>query len=263
MVSRRSVLKALVVLGGLTALGYVYPRYIETNILTVTKLNLDLGLGIRAVHISDTHFASSAYNPDSVVNLIKDLKPDVIFHTGDLITYLNGLETGLDFISKLSEIADVFIVAGNHDHWSGLGSDGLKNRFERIGNVYVLNNEAMEYHGLWVIGVDDPYTYQDDLSKALKHVSNNGRRILLAHSPQIIDKAVNRVDLILSGHTHGGQIRIPFMDPIWLPLPSKYRKYDYGLFEVEDTLMFVSRGIGTTFLPIRFNCPPEVVSINL
>ena len=257
MVSRRTVIRFLTAAGVISILS-LYPTYIETNNITIMKLKLDLGLNLRIVHISDTHFASSLFNPNIVVDCIESLNPDVIFHTGDLITYMNGLNEAIDFMRRLSEIAEVFIVAGNHDHWSGLGSEGLKRRLKVFNHIHVLNNEALKYRGIWIIGVDDPYTDHDDISKALANVRGDGFKILLAHSPQIIGKANGKVDLILAGHTHGGQVRIPFYGPLWVPLPKKYKKYVYGLFQFERTVMFVTRGIGTSFFPIRFNCPPEI-----
>jgi len=263
MVSRRTVIKLLATLGAIPILGYVYSNRIETNIFTITRLDFNIGLNFRIIHISDTHFGSSIYDVNSLVKLIRELDPDIIFHTGDLITTMDGLGMGVSFMNRLSDISPVYIVAGNHDHWSGLGSDGMKEKLGSFENIYVLNNEAVRYRGIWIIRVDDPYTYHDDLSKALESVSGDGLKILLAHSPQIIGKVHNDIDLILAGHTHGGQIRIPFIGPLWVPLPREYRRYDYGLFEVDGLRMFVTRGIGTTFYPIRFNCPPEVLLLNL
>ncbi len=263
MVSRRTLLKGIIAVSVISAVSTIYPMYIETNYITTTELEIDLGLGLKAIQISDTHFASSNFDPNKIIDTIKSYSPDIIFHTGDVITYLDGFEDAVEFIGKLSEISPIYIVAGNHDHWSGLGSKGLKENLEKIGEVYVLNNEAKLYDKLWVVGVDDPYTYHDDIDKAMKNIHGGYPVVLLAHSPQIIDKVNSRIGLVLAGHTHGGQVRLPFIGAIHVPLPSKYRKYDYGLFEVKATYMFVTRGIGTSFFPIRFNCPPEVVVINL
>jgi hypothetical protein len=263
MVSRRNMLKALLSLGIVSGVGYVYSNRIETNLFTITRLNFRVGLNYKIIHISDTHFDTSVYSIDSLISIIEEAEPDIIIHTGDLITTLKGYDTAIQFIERLKEIAMVYIVAGNHDHWSGWGSKGMKKDLEGLGNVYVLNNEGVKHDEIWIIGVDDPYTYHDNLSKAIEDVKGSGLKILLAHSPQIIGKVDNGIDIILSGHTHGGQIRIPFIGPLWLPLPYEYRKYDYGLFEFGRVRMFVTRGIGTTFFPLRFNCSPEVVIINL
>ena len=263
MVSRRDILKAILSLGIVSATGYIYSNRIETNLFTVTRLSFRMGSNYRIVHISDTHFDSSVYNIDTLINIINEAKPDIIIHTGDLVTTLNGHDTAIEFIRRLREMAIVYIVAGNHDHWSGWGSEGMKEDLEELSNVYVLNNEAVKHDNIWIIGVDDPYTYHDNLQKASEYVKGPGHKILLAHSPQIINKIDSKIELILTGHTHGGQIRIPFIGPLWLPLPREYRKYDYGLFEVGGVKMFVTRGIGTSFFPIRFNCPPEIVIIDL
>ncbi len=179
-----------------------------------------------------------------------------------MISRPGGLNASNDLLHRLGEVAEVYVVLGNHDIWSGLAPGQLKGFFQTGDNVYVLGNESIYHDGFWIVGVNDPYTYLDNLDKALEDVDSNPR-LLLAHSPQIIGEAVDKVDLVLSGHTHGGQVRIPFIGPLWLPLPPKYWGYDYGLFQVSETKMFVTRGVGTTFLPLRFNCPPEIVVLSL
>lgn len=264
MVSRRKFLK-FVGMSALVATGITtYSYFIEPNNITITTIKLkDLYLNVRIVHISDTHFATSVFNPDKVIDLIYKISPNYIFHTGDVITYLDGLNDAVKFTNELSEICKIYVVAGNHDHWSGLGSEGLKRKLETNKNINVLNNSSVREGDFWIIGVDDPYTYMDNINTALDCVYGKYPRILLAHSPQIIDKVVGKVDLIFSGHTHAGQVRLPLIGPLYLPLPHKYWKYDYGLFKVNKSYMFVTRGIGTSFFPIRFNCPPEIVIFDL
>jgi len=117
---------------------------------------------------------------------------------------------------------------------------------------------------IYLVGVDDPDTSYDNLSYAIKNIEEKDiPKILLAHSPEIIeDIAGQNIDLILAGHTHGGQIKIPFVRPFWVP--TKYHgKYANGLFKINNSYLYVNRGVGTTFLPIRFNCPPEITLIEL
>lgn len=131
--------------------------------------------------------------------------------------------------------------------------------------VHILLNEnvAIYKNGspIYIAGVDDPYIGYDNVESALRKIREEDVVILLAHSPQIIDKCIGKVDLILSGHTHGGQVIIPFFGPLFVPLPYEYRKFTYGYFDFNRTKMFVSRGIGTSIFPIRFLCPPEIVII--
>ena len=110
----------------------------------------------------------------------------------------------------------------------------------------------------YLIGVDDPYTCRDNLGKAMP--KGDKGKILLAHFPQIIGKAKGRVDLILARHAHGGQVRLPLIGPIYLPLPREYLECDRGLFNIGGTAMYVSGGPGASF-PLRFMRPPEIVII--
>jgi len=136
-----------------------------------------------------------------------------------------------------------------------------------MDNVTVLRNDftiiSRGNCSIVFAGVDDPYAGRDDLYKALYGVPRNYFIVLIAHSPQIIDKAKGKVGIILSGHTHGGQIVIPFYGPVMVPLPREYRRYVSGLYVIGDTYMYVTRGIGTSIYPIRMFCPPEITLIKL
>ncbi len=249
--------RAFIGLAGGFVAALAYPTVGEPYTITVSELNLEWFDDLKAVHISDTHFGSYWFNEQAALNTISQFSPDLIFHTGDLITYMSGLENALKFLERLSSIAPIFMVAGNHDHWSGLGSEGLKEEAISVGEVHVLNNEYVDLGPFIIAGVDDPYTYHDDPVKAIPKTDR--RVVLLAHSPQIVGKVVT--DLVLTGHTHGGQVRLPFIGPPYLPLPRAYRKYDQGLFIFEEGTMYVTRGLGMSFLPLRFMCPPEIVLI--
>lgn len=112
----------------------------------------------------------------------------------------------------------------------------------------------------FICGVDDPHTSRDNINNAVR---KTGFKILLAHSPEIIERAENRVELVLAGHTHGGQVVIPSIGAPFVPLAKKYRRYASGIFKVGKTILFVSRGIGTSIFPVRMNCPPEIAFIEL
>jgi len=242
---------------------FSYSYFIENHSFSVTKIRFDWGLGRRIVFISDTHIDSSVYNVTSFVESIDRLRPDMILHGGDHVSNVDGIDGALDLLDKLSRIAEVYTVWGNHDIWSGLMDKSIIDRVRSIENVYLLINQSTYCDGFWICGVNDPYTYMDNIDKTLENVDSDEVKILLAHSPQIIDEARYRVDLVLAGHTHGGQVNIPGIGALWLPLPRKYYKYVQGLFNEEGLAMYVTRGIGTVFLPIRFNCPPELVIIEI
>jgi len=241
-------------------------------IVAVTRIELNIKKRplklekYRIVHISDTHFGSSKFRAiyDIALNTVKQLNPDLIAYTGDLISRRAFLYEAINFVEKLSSISQVCAVLGNWDHWS-LGEDILafKKLLESIDNVRVLVNENIEVEdNFYIVGVDDPYTMHDRLDKALQGIKEHSVIILLAHSPEIVGKAANKVDIILAGHTHGGQVVLPLLGPLYVPLPRKYRRYVSGLFKVGETYMYVNRGIGTSILPIRFMCSPEVTCLD-
>lgn len=248
--------------------------YIIEPELVVTCSNVEFKIGklpshlqnYKIAHISDTHFGSTKFKIiyDIVLSNLKSFKPSLIAYTGDLISKEEFIEDALKFAEGLAKIAPTYIVWGNWDHWS-LGGilKTFKELLESISEVKVLLNENIEVEDeLYIVGVDDPYTMHDDFEKAMPK-AKEATYILLAHSPEIIGKTTNRVDIIFTGHTHGGQVILPIIGPIYVPLPSKYRSYVSGLFKVSETYMYVTRGIGTSILPVRFMCPPEVVQAKL
>jgi len=263
--SRRKFLAALGIAIGIPLIDSL----IVEPALLITKAELKLRLNIkgsmlRLVQLSDLHFGSS--NPllySTVKSIVEGLKPDIIVITGDIVSKVEALDDAIEFLEGLERIAPILIVWGNWDHWSlGDRITKFKESLESIGEIKVLINESFVLeNGVSIVGVDDPYTGHDNLDLALKGSSNI--RVLLAHSPQIIDKAVNNVDLVLTGHTHGGQVVLPLIGPVFVPLPAKYRKYVSGLFKIENTVMYVSRGLGTSILPLRFSCPPEVLLVEI
>ncbi|MGC9015123.1 MAG: metallophosphoesterase [Thermoproteota archaeon] len=248
---------------------------IEPNFITTTtyikvyieKLPKDFN-GFRIVHITDLHFGSLGLpiKYSRVLEKVRTLRPDLIAVTGDLVSNKESAKEALNFVVELSKISDVYLVFGNWDHWSALNISDFEDATNRSRIRVLLNkNVAVRRNGslIYVAGVDDPYSGYDDLESALRNIKEGSVVVLLAHSPQIIDKCIGKVDLVLSGHTHGGQVVIPFLGPLFVPLPSKYRKFTYGYFDLNETKMFVSRGVGTSILPVRFLCPPEVAVIEL
>ena len=159
---------------------------------------------------------------------------------------------------------------GNHEYWNNdAGSEFLKSLLNESGVVVLDNKNEKIFQGdeyIYLIGVGDPHTGNDNLEKAVTGVEKDIPKILLAHSPDIVNNSEDiekeKVDLILVGHTHGGQVKIPFLRPFWTPTENR-GKYASGLFEINDTYLYVNRGIGTTVLPIRFNCSLEVTMIEL
>jgi len=254
----------------------VWTFFIEPNILTITSFNVknkDLK-GLKVVFVGDFHVKpNQRKNLIKVVNKINDQHPDLILCTGDFVSGRKEkntlpIEEISKELSKLKSKYGFYTVLGNHDWWQ----DGEKigHELEKHGIIVLGNeNKIININGkkLYIAGVEDLSTRYIDLGKALNKTSSP--TILLTHSPDVfpfISKQENqeltkKVDLTLAGHTHGGQVRIPFVGP--LIVPSDYgKKYANGLITENGKQMFVTKGIGTSILPVRFNCMPEIVVIN-
>ena len=233
--------------------------------LTVERVELDFGgqLTLRMALVADTHFTSGYISPSirEALRTIEGARPDLIMVAGDLVSSKEGWSSAKEFLSGLRSISPVIAVWGNHDHWH-LGDLRERKRELREMGVKVLVNEGVTFEGINVVGVDDPFTGHSDLGRALAG-SGEGPRILVAHSPQIIGEAKDLFELVVSGHTHGGQVVIPLLGPPFVPLPAEYRRYVSGLYTVGGTKLYVNRGLGTSFFPVRFNCPPEVTLLEV
>lgn len=239
----------------------VYSVFIEPNILTVKKLELkDEGLkGLKVVYATDFHVKPyEEFRLKRIVKKINEQNPDIILLGGD---YVNGHTKGFSLknstiaedLSKLHSKYGTVAVMGNHDGWQG--KKDIIEAFESNG-ITVLENEHKDFGKFVIAGVEDLQTATPDVQKALANVDDKKPVILLTHNPDIIKSVPKKVNLTLAGHLHGGQV--VFGKP--LIVPSKYgTKYAYNYFGVEK--LFVSRGLGTSILPVRFNALPEIVVV--
>lgn len=221
--------------------------------------------GLRIVHLSDFHYGPLV-NPKHLERAVKaanDLRPDVIALTGDYISQDRMYaEPCAEVVGKLRARYGVYAVLGNHDHWTD--ATLIADLFRAEG-VRVLINEGtrMDLRGenFWLAGVDDTMVGLEDLPLALAGSSDDEFKLLLAHNPIILRRAARvYVDLVLSGHTHGGQVT-------WRSEKSRSgrprRRMLRGLGRRGNTQIFVTRGLGTVVLPIRYGCPPEVSVLEL
>ena len=239
----------------------IYSVFIEPNILTVKRVAIkdDNLKGLKIVFASDFHLKPyDKFRLERIARKINAQNPDIILLGGD---YVNGHKKGatlsIDKIAnefaRLNSKYGTLAVMGNHDGWQG--KKDVIEAFEAVG-VTVLENENKDFKEFSVAGVEDLQTGNPDVNKALSDIKNPV--ILLSHTPDIIDEIPSNVTLTLSGHTHGGQVVLK--SP--MVVPSKYgAKYAYGLFDVHGAKLFVTRGLGTSILPLRFNCFPEIVVI--
>jgi len=209
--------------------------------------------------------------------LLEKAEPDMIALTGDMIDHRKtDIEVTLQFVEQAVEIAPCYYVTGNHEACVPRAEyleleDGLRS----LG-VYVLHNEELflerDGQSISLVGMDD-VTFQQNFngvrylmtSDAIRDLfSNEGFQILLSHRPDFFPQyAGAEVDLVLSGHAHGGQFRLPFIGGLAAPNQGLFPEYDAGLFVEGNTHMMVSRGIGNSIFPVRFNNRPEVVVVEL
>lgn len=220
--------------------------------------------GRRAVQLSDLHLDRYQPRHERVVRLIADLRPDWIFVTGDLLTVPKGLPHLFRFLAGLRALAPVFVTLGNHDHYSRVPVD----RFREMAahhQVHLLINQSLVLPTgtgeLGVAGVDDPSLHRADL-RCIPPRRPGRFTVLLAHAPNVLDHLDERhpVDLILCGHSHGGQVRLPFFKPFWLPYGCRGRIN--GHYQRNGHRLYVNRGLGWSLLPARWNCSPEILLID-
>ena len=216
--------------------------------------------GRRAVHLSDLHLDHYHPRHDRVVESVDELRPDWIFITGDLLNVPEGLPHVFRFLGHLREIAPVYLTLGNHDHYSGVPVTQFAEQADRHGITLLVNQTAYIQTGmgeLALAGVDDPSLHRADLS-CVPPPADHRFTLLLAHAPNILDQmeAHHVVDLILCGHSHGGQWRIPGIPTFWLPPGCNGRIA--GEHRSGERRLYVNRGMGWSFLPFRWNCPPEI-----
>ena len=251
---------------------------LELNTYTVSSKELpDAFDGYRIAHISDLHNAELGDSNEKLLSMLREAEPDIIAITGDLIDSRNtNIEVALAFAEEAMKIAPCYYVTGNHEARVS-EYDELKAGLEAAG-VVVLENERTEIElsgeAITILGVDDPsfntdYLFGDSasvVSNTLAEISteDDGFTLLLSHRPELFDTYVKHgMNLVLSGHAHGGQFRLPFVGGLVAPNQGLFPKYDSGLYTDGSINMIVSRGIGNSLLPFRFNNRPEVILIEL
>jgi predicted MPP superfamily phosphohydrolase len=275
--SRRSFLRAGVLAAGGLAVysGELERHWLDIHHVWIQLKNLPEAFrGFRIVQMADFHYGE--YSEPSfirtAVRAANALKPDLIALTGDFISAGPMVERiSVDFASHCADLLarlespQKYAVMGNHD--AIVGSEEVTAALTSRG-ISVLNNTAIpiERDGarFWLAGVSDALEGTPDIKATIPKGRSQATEplILMAHEPDYADFIHGYgVDLMLSGHTHGGQVRIPFM-PL-LNLPPLGAKYVQGLFFLGDLQLFVTRGIGTVGVPFRFRCPPEITVITL
>lgn len=221
-------------------------------------------VGLRIAFLSDLHHGPHVglSHIRRAIQTAQEVKPHLVLLGGDFVS--QSAEYAALCAQELASFQaplGVYACLGNHDYWTD--PDVVTKALHRAG-VRVLRNEGLEViDGLWVAGLDDVWEGRPSLDAALRGMPIGAVAVLIVHEPDYADEVASdgRVALMVSGHTHGGQVRIPFLGPPVLPYLG--RRYPAGLYAVGSMRLYVSRGVGLISPPVRFNCRPEVTLLTL
>ncbi|MBE6774025.1 MAG: metallophosphoesterase [Ruminococcaceae bacterium] len=232
--------------------------------------------GYTIAHVSDLHNAEKGENNEKLISALEEAKPDMIAITGDLVDSRHtDIEVAMEFAKQAVKIAPCYYVTGNHEGRLP-NYDSIKNELVEIG-VNVMDNSKLEIkkdgQKITLLGIEDPRmvsVFEEHYARITNYNLNNiahdvsGYTILLAHRPELFDtyKAFD-INLVLCGHAHGGQVRVPFLGGVLVPNQGFFPEYDAGKFTERKTTMIISRGIGNSVVPVRVNNNPELVIVKL
>lgn len=254
----------------------IYATFIERNLLISKNYKIELNKEsenkLRVVQFTDTQLGEyyTIDNLKKAVNKINSLNPDIVVFTGDLIdNFANYKDRDKvsDILEGIRANIGKYAIYGNHDYGGG-AIRNYKSIMEEGGFILLQNNsERITYKekGINIFGCDDALFGKYDVEKTMDKINNNDINILLVHEPDIGEKFEKfDIDLILSGHSHGGQVYIPFIGPIKKNVLSK--KYNKGMYELNNnrnTKLYVNTGLGNTKVPFRFLNIPEVTAFDI
>jgi predicted MPP superfamily phosphohydrolase len=240
---------------------------IERHQIFLRRLPRELD-GLRIVQLTDIHHSPFTGREQILraVEIANSLQPDIVALTGDYVSHEREYAAPVaDMLGRLRARCGVYAILGNHDHWTDAP---LVTDLFRVEGIRMLINEGMRFEhpdhpgaSFWLGGVDDTMVGLEDLSLALAGAREDEMKLILAHNPTILRRAARAgVDLVLSGHTHGGQIT-------WRSERNAFgrprRRLLHGLGRKGETQIYVSRGLGTSVLPVRYACPPEISLLEL
>jgi predicted MPP superfamily phosphohydrolase len=240
--------------------------FIEPNRIEVTHsfVQASLAQPLKIAHLTDLHTNGLGKRERLLLELLDAEQPDVIIITGDSLTWSFKYENIRPLLSRLHAPLGVWLVRGNWENAAYNRSERSFNErtfYSQLGIHFLLNDAAPIRQDVWLAGLDDPSTGNPNLDAALGKVPPDTYTILAIHAPGFFPRAAGRVPLVLAGHTHGGQVRIPFVPVFWKPHDSG--RYLQGWYTERDSKMYVSRGIGMSSIPIRLLCPPELAIITV
>lgn len=250
-------------LGGTSYATLWEPTWVKIERIPLYYPNLHPDLeGIKILQLSDIHLSKVVSRPyvRHCIQMANQLKPDIILLTGDYVTRVKKyIHPVAEELGHLKSPLGTYAVLGNHDYWTH--GPMIKTALRKAGIKVLVNQHTRIQVGdteLWVLGVDDLWAGVFDLNKTFTGTPADRFRILLMHNPDEFEEAAEyNPDLILSGHTHGGQVAIPFYGPIMTP--SRHGNlYASGLFQKNTTVMYVNQGLGLIAPPVRLGVRPEI-----
>ncbi|MBR2877130.1 MAG: metallophosphoesterase [Clostridia bacterium] len=258
----------------------IYSNFtVQTTQYTVTNEKIpDSFNNFKIVQISDLHNTLFGSSNEKLLESIQKEKPDVIFITGDSVDRFNtDIDISLQFAENAMKICDIYFVPGNHElsieteiyekYITRLSEAGVK--ILKDENTFIEKNSEK----ILITGINDASAYKTEFGE--KYIDKTTEKInslndeayfsiLLAHHPELFPEyAKTNIDLVFSGHAHGGQFRLPLIGGIIAPEQGLFPEYDSGIFNENNTTMVVSRGLGNSIIPLRINNPPEIVSVTL
>ncbi len=256
--------------------------FIEPHWIQVTRRSLGKRPSLRVVHISDIHYKGDRSYLMRIVAMVNRLAPDAVCFTGDLVEDKRYLDEALNILGQMS--VPLYGVPGNHEYWSGASFDRIGKAFQKTGGEWLVDRSTVSAQGRLLIAGrsgTEINTRQSESESAMpghemewnpvlptppiavtSQDTSAPKRILLTHYPLDIENIKgSRFDLILSGHSHGGQVRLPFLGALIVPFG--VNGYQRGVYPTPAGPLHVSAGLGTFFLPVRFLCRPEITLIEL
>ncbi len=260
--------------------GIICNRSLKLREYTISSPKLpDSFQGFRIAQVSDLHNRTHGENNEKLLNMLKESEPDIIVITGDMIdSRTTNVDVATHFALQATKIAPCYYVPGNHEARIPSDFEILLANLKSAG-VTVLRNESikLERNGKCInlLGADDPWFTSggnnhldiDIMRDTLKNItpeSEEGFSVLLSHRPELFEiYANNNIDLTLSGHAHGGQIRLPFLGGLYAPDQGLLPAYDRGMYTKDNSRIIVSCGVGNSLFPLRIFNPPEVVLVEL
>jgi uncharacterized protein len=269
-ISRRQFLRTAGLAGGTLVAGYAFG--IEPNLPRVSRLDFRSdgaapGCRLRLVQLSDLHLGHVGALERETARLVRELRPDLVVITGDVCNRPQDLESFDAFLSLLRDAAPVYGVTGNWEYRAGLDLTKLDGIYRRHrGRLLINESTALRHAGadLLLTGLDQKSPHY---GKAVQGTVSSGNHLVLTHPPAVRDRLAAQLkgtpapppQLMLAGHTHGGQVTLFGYAPI---RPTGSGRYTHGWYDGPGPRLYVSRGIGTTALPVRFMAPPEIVCID-